>query len=132
MTASPDAVRLAGVLACAAASKLGTDIVAMDVSEPLAITDVFLLVSASNERQVGAIVDIIDDVARRVGERVVRREGEAEGHWVLLDLLDVIVHVMLEDDRRLYALERIWKDTPRLDLDLDAPLPPVIDGGGPS
>ena len=128
MSASPDAVRLAGVLASAAASKLGTDIVAMDVSEPLAITDVFLLVSAANERQVGAIVDIIDDVAQRVGQRVVRREGEAEGHWVLLDLIDVIVHVMMEEDRRLYALERIWKDTPRIEVDLDAPLPPPLDG----
>ena len=128
MSASPDAVRLAGVLASAAASKLGTDIVAMDVSEPLAITDVFLLVSAANERQVGAIVDIIDDVAQRVGQRVVRREGEAEGHWVLLDLIDVIVHVMMEEDRRLYALERIWKDTPRIEVDLDAPLPPALDG----
>ena len=124
MTASPDAVRLTGVLASAAASKLGTDIVAMDVSVPLAITDVFLLVTAANDRQVGAIVDIIDDVAHRVGHRVVRREGEAEGHWVLLDLLDVIVHVMQPDDRSLYALERIWKDVPRLELDLDAPLPP--------
>jgi len=128
VSASPDAVRLAGVLASAAASKLGTDIVAMDVSEPLAITDVFLLVSAANERQVGAIVDIIDDVAQRVGQRVVRREGEAEGHWVLLDLIDVIVHVMMEEDRRLYALERIWKDTPRIEVDLDAPLPPALDG----
>ena len=125
MTASPDAVRLAGVLACAAASKLGTDIMALDVSESLAITDVFLLISAANERQVGAIVDIIDDVAHRVGERVVRREGESEGHWVLLDLIDVIVHVMDTEDRQLYSLERIWKDAPRLELDLDAPLPPA-------
>jgi len=125
VTASPDAVRLAGVLACAAASKLGTDIMALDVSESLAITDVFLLISAANERQVGAIVDIIDDVAHRVGERVVRREGESEGHWVLLDLIDVIVHVMDTEDRQLYSLERIWKDAPRLELDLDAPLPPA-------
>jgi len=127
VTASPDAVRLAGVLACAAASKLGTDIMALDVSESLAITDVFLLISAANERQVGAIVDIIDDVAHRVGERVVRREGESEGHWVLLDLIDVIVHVMDTEDRQLYSLERIWKDAPRLELDLDAPLPPASD-----
>lgn len=128
MSAAPHAVQLAGLLACAAADKLGHDIVALDVSEPLAIADVFLLVTAGNDRQVGAIVDMIDDVAHRVGERVVRREGETEAHWVLLDLVDVVVHVMLEDDRHLYALERIWKDAPRLELDLDAPLPPEPDG----
>lgn len=119
MTATPHAVELTGVLARAAADKLGTDIVALDVSEPLAITDVFLLVSAANERQVGAIVDSVDEIARSVGARVVRREGEAEARWVLLDLIDVVVHVMLAQDRQLYALERIWKDAPRLALDVD-------------
>ncbi|MCL2783583.1 MAG: ribosome silencing factor [Propionibacteriaceae bacterium] len=126
MSATKQAVRLANVLARAAAEKLGADIIAMDVSEPLAITDVFVLVTASNERQVGAIVDMIDDVAARVGQRVVRREGEGESRWVLLDLLDVIVHIMQPDDRQLYSLERIWRDAPRLDLDLDAPLPPAL------
>lgn len=126
MSATKQAVRLANVLARAAAEKLGADIIAMDVSEPLAITDVFVLVTASNERQVGAIVDMIDDVAARVGQRVVRREGEDESRWVLLDLLDVIVHIMQPDDRQLYSLERIWRDAPRLDLDLDAPLPPAL------
>jgi len=123
VSATEQAKWLANVMACAAAEKLGTDIIAMDVSERLAITDVFVLVSASNDRQVGAIVDMIDDVAARVGLRVVRREGEAEARWVLLDLGDVIVHVMQLEDRQMYSLERIWRDAPRLDLDLDAPLP---------
>jgi len=106
-------------MALAASNKLGQDIVAMDVSRPLAITDIFLLVSASNERQVGAIVDAIDEAAAGMGLRVVRREGESEHRWVLLDLVDVVVHIMLKDERQLYSLERIWKDTPRIEVDLE-------------
>lgn len=117
MSATEHAVALARVLAQAASGKLGTDIVALDVSEQLAITDVFLVVSAGNERQAGAIVDAVDDVAAELGEKVMRREGEGDSHWVLLDLIDVIVHVMLVDDRQLYSLERLWKDAPRIEID---------------
>lgn len=117
MSATEHAAQLARALAQAASDKFGSDMVALDVSEPLAITDVFLLVSAANERQVGAIVDAVDEVAALLGEKVVRREGESDGHWVLLDLIDVIVHVMLVDDRRLYSLERLWKDAPRIEID---------------
>jgi len=116
VSASAAAVQLAGVLADAAAGKLGTDILGLDVSVPLAITDVFLLVTANNDRQVGAVVDAIDEAAHGAGQRVLRREGETEAHWVLLDLGDVVVHVMQPGDRTLYALERIWRDAPRLEL----------------
>jgi len=119
VSATPHAVELTGGLARAASSKLGRDIVALDVSRSLAIADVFLIVTAGNERQAGAIVDAIDLAAGLAGERVLRREGEAEAKWILLDLADVVVHVMSVEDRELYALERIWKDAPRLDLDLD-------------
>ncbi|MCL2652420.1 MAG: ribosome silencing factor [Propionibacteriaceae bacterium] len=119
MSATPHAVELTGVLARAASSKLGRDIVALDVSRSLAIADIFLIVTAGNERQAGAIVDVIDEAAGLSGERVLRREGEAEAKWILLDLADVVVHVMSVEDRELYALERIWKDAPRLDLDLE-------------
>jgi len=119
VTATEHATSLAKSLATAAADKLGQDIVAMDVSAPLAITDVFLLISATNERQVGAIVDAVDDTAAMLHVPVIRREGEHESHWVLLDLNDVVVHVMLRDDRANYSLERIWKDAPRLVLDID-------------
>ena len=100
-----------------ASSKLGSDIVALDVSAALAITDVFLLVTAANERQVGAIVDAIDEAAPGLGASVLRREGEREHRWVLLDLNDVIVHIMAKEDRQLYSLERIWKDVPHLFTD---------------
>ena len=126
MSATEEAVRLASVLARAAAEKLGTDIVALDVSQPLAITDIFLLVSAANERQVGAIVDLLDEVASRVGEPVLRREGNDENRWVLLDLGDVVAHIMQPDDRQLYSLERLWKDAPRISLDEDIALPPGL------
>ena len=119
MTATVHATGLAQQLAQAAAGKLGRDIVALDVSAPLAITDVFLLVSAANERQVGAIVDAIDEAAVQLRQPILRREGENEGHWVLLDLNDVVVHVMLATDRANYSLERIWKDAPKVPLDLD-------------
>jgi len=117
VTATEHATRLAGALAQAASVKLGIDIVALDVSAALAITDVFLLVSAANERQVGAIVDAIDEAATGFGVPVTRREGEHERRWVLLDLNDVIVHIMMADDRQMYSLERIWKDAPRVVLE---------------
>ena len=119
MTATTHATSLAQSLAQAAAGKLGQDIVALDVSAPLAITDVFLLVTAANERQVGAIVDAIDEAAALLHVPVLRREGEQESHWVLLDLNDVVVHVMLAPDRANYSLERIWKDAPKVALNLD-------------
>jgi len=128
VSATNQAVRLSNVLAGAAAAKLGADIVAMDVSEPLGIADVFLLVTASNDRQASAIVDMIDEVATGVGEQVLRREGDDDFRWVLLDLGDVVVHVMLPDERALYSLERIWKDAPRLPLDAEAGLPAGLVG----
>jgi len=119
VTATPHAVELTGVLARAASSKLGRDIIALDVSRSLAIADIFLIVTAGNERQAGAIVDAIDEAVGLSGERILRREGESEAQWILLDLADVVVHVMSVEYRGLYALERIWKDAPRLDLVFD-------------
>lgn len=128
MSASEQAMHLANLLACAAAAKLGSDIIAFDVSESLAITDVFVLVTANNDRQVLAVVDMVDEVANQVGEPVLRREGEIDKRWVLLDLADVVVHVMQPEERQLYRLERIWQDAPRLQLDLAAPLPTGLVG----
>ena len=119
MTATEHALELTRVAAEAAADKLGTDIVAFDVSEQLAITDVFLVVTASNERQVGAIVDGVEEALRGVGEKPVRREGDREQRWVLLDYLDLVVHIQHADERRFYALERLWQDTPGIRLGLD-------------
>ena len=116
MTATSRAVELAGIAAEAAADKLASDIIAYDVSEQLVITDVFLLCSAANDRQVRAIVDEIEDKLRKAGVRPVRREGEREGRWVLLDYLDIVVHVQHAEERTFYGLERLWKDCPRIEL----------------
>ena len=116
VTATSRAVELAGIAAEAAADKLASDIIAYDVSEQLVITDVFLLCSAANDRQVRAIVDEIEDKLRKAGVRPVRREGEREGRWVLLDYLDIVVHVQHAEERTFYGLERLWKDCPRIEL----------------
>ncbi|SDI32738.1 ribosome-associated protein [Sinosporangium album] len=117
MTASERAVQLIQVAAEAAADKLADDILAYDVSDQLVITDAFLLCSAANDRQVRAIVDEIEDRLRiEADAKPVRREGEREGRWVLLDYIDIVVHVQHEDDRTFYALERLWKDCPSISL----------------
>ena len=116
MTATERAVELLEIAAVAAADKLATDIIAYDVGEQLVITDAFLLCSASNDRQVRAIVDEIEDKLRRVGAKPVRREGEREGRWVLLDYIDVVIHVQHTEERMFYGLERLWKDCPRIPL----------------
>jgi ribosome-associated protein len=116
VTATDRAVELIEIAALAAADKLATDIIAYDVSEQLVITDAFLLCSGSNDRQVRAIVDEIELKLRQAGAKQVRREGEREGRWVLLDYLDIVVHVQHAEERQYYMLERIWKDCPRIPL----------------
>jgi ribosome-associated protein len=114
VTASDQARRLALVAAQAAADKLARDIVLIDVSERLVITDVFVIASAPSERQVEAIVGEVELKLREQGTKPVRREGEREGRWVLLDYVDVVVHVQHAEERTYYALERLWKDCPRV------------------
>ncbi|MGI5164223.1 ribosome silencing factor [Spirillospora sp. CA-253888] len=117
MTASDRAAQLVRIAAEAAGDKLADDILAYDVSDQLVITDAFVLCSASNDRQVRAIVDEIEKRLRDEADaKPVRREGERDGRWVLLDYIDVIVHVQHEEERVYYALERLWKDCPVIDL----------------
>ncbi|MET8139696.1 ribosome silencing factor [Sphaerisporangium sp. NPDC005288] len=117
MTASERSRQLVQLAAEAAAEKLADDIIAYDVSDQLVITDAFVLCSASNDRQVRAIVDEIEERLRiEAHAKPVRREGEREGRWVLLDYLDIVVHVQHEEDRTFYALERLWKDCPSIAL----------------
>jgi ribosome-associated protein len=116
VTATDRAAELIRAAAEAASDKLAEDIVAFDVSEQLIITDAFLLCSAGNERQVRAIVEEIEDRLRELGAKPVRREGEREARWVLLDYTDVVIHVQHEEERQFYALERLWRDCPLVDL----------------
>ena len=120
MTASDRATQLVQIAADAAAEKLAENIIAYDVSEQLIITDAFLLCSAANDRQVRSIVDEIEKRLREEADaKPIRREGEREGRWVLLDYADIIVHIQHEEDRVYYALERLWKDCPALPLPED-------------
>jgi len=116
MTATDHAVELVHTAARAAADKLATDLLAFDVSEQLAITDAFLLASGANDRQVKAIVDEIEDKLREIGAKPVRREGERDGRWVLIDYGEIVVHVQHVEERQFYALERLWRDCPTIDL----------------
>ncbi len=116
MTATEQAVSMAQVAAAAAADKKATDIVALDVSEALVITDVFVLCTGANEPQVGAIVDEVERRLREAGHKPLRREGERQQRWVLLDFIDIVVHVQQEEERVHYALERLWKDCPVIPL----------------
>jgi ribosome-associated protein len=119
VTASDRATELALAAARAAAEKLARDIVAIDVSAHLVITDVFLLASAANERQVGAVVDEIEARLAKAGAKPVRREGERDGRWVLLDYVDIVVHVQRSEERAFYGLDRLWKDCPVIPLPAD-------------
>jgi len=116
VTATRHARELSAAAAAAAADKLAGDIVAFDVSEQLVITDVFVICSAANDRQVRSVVDAVEERLLQLGAKPVRREGEREARWVLLDFVDIVVHVQHQDERAFYALERIWSDCPVLPL----------------
>jgi ribosome-associated protein len=111
---SERARELALTAAQAAADKKAQDIVIIDVAEQIVITDAFLIASAPNERQVQAIVDAIEEKLVALPEKAkpVRREGERSGRWVLLDYVDVVVHVQHAEEREFYSLDRLWKDCP--------------------
>lgn len=105
--------------AAAAAEKQAENILAVDVAERIGLTDAFLIASAPTERQVNAIVDEIEDVLREDHDlKPLRREGRAEGRWVLLDFGHFVVHVQHDEERAFYALDRLWKDSPVIDLEL--------------
>ena len=120
MTASDHARELVRIAAHAADSKQGEDLVALDVSGPLPLTDVFLLASGRNERNVLAIAAEVEDKLNEAGVKTLRREGRAEGRWVLLDFGDLVVHVFHEQERVYYGLERLWKDCPVVQIEVAA------------
>lgn len=118
MTASANAIKLTNIAANAAADKLAENIVALDVTELMPLTDVFLLASGRNERQVVSIADEIEEKMLEAGFKMLRREGKTQARWILLDFGDVICHVMHEEDRMYYSLERLWKDSPVVKLEI--------------
>lgn len=120
MPASDQSLALVRIAARAASDKLANDIVAVDVSERLALTDAFLVCSAPSDRQVQAIVDGVEGALRDEDVKPARREGASGNRWVLLDFVDLVVHVMHNDEREFYGLERLWRDCPLIDLELPA------------
>lgn len=120
MSASEESIELARIAGQAAADKLAGDVIALDVSEQLVITDIFLVCSGTSERQVSGIVDGIEEALLKTSQRKpIRREGERDARWVLLDYGDIVVHVQHAEDRAFYALERLWREAPVIDLELD-------------
>jgi ribosome-associated protein len=110
---------MATIAAKAAAAKLAEDVVVIDVSGQLVITDCFVIASGANDRQVNAIVDEVEEKMRRAGYKPARREGTREGRWTLLDYIDIVVHVQHEDERNFYALDRLWRDCPIIAVNLE-------------
>ena len=129
MTATDEALAVARVAVAAAADKKAQDIVVLDVSDQLAITDCFVIASAPNERQVQAVVDQVEEKLREHGTKPTRREGAREGRWVLLDFVDVVVHVQHTEERGFYGLDRLWKDCPRVRFP-EAEVAPTDDEAG--
>ena len=121
MTASERARDLLQLAVEAADSKAGTELVALDVSGPLPLADIFLLASGNSERNVIAIAAEIEDKLNQAGCKTLRREGRSEGRWILLDFGDLVVHVFHQEDRTYYALERLWKDCPTVPFELPVP-----------
>lgn len=126
MTADPRSVELTVLAARAAADKKARQVIALDVSERLVLTDVFVVTSGASERQVRAIVDGVEEAMHGAGVKALRKEGVSEARWVLLDYGDIVVHVQHDEDREFYALERLWKDCPVVELPED-----VLRAAGP-
>lgn len=117
MADSRDSLQAASAAASAAADKQGERIVVLDVRELIVITDYFVICSGSSDRQVRTIIDAVEESLRADDRRPVRREGEIDAHWMLLDYVDVVVHVFGEEERDYYDLERLWSDAPRVAWD---------------
>jgi ribosome-associated protein len=111
---NPESREVAVAAARAASDKQAGDIVVLDVREPIVITDYFVIASAASDRQVKTVAEEVEHALKELGARPVRREGDAESRWMLLDYFDVIVHVMRADMRDRYDLETLWGDAPRV------------------
>ena len=116
MAASKRVIEEAQIAAQAIADKLGTDIVAIDMTDQLVLSEVFLIATGQNDRQIDAIVDSVLEKLAQIGEKPLRREGA--GEWVLLDYSDLVVHIQSKELRNYYMLERLWNDCPRIELNV--------------
>ncbi|MEI6407695.1 MAG: ribosome silencing factor [Actinomycetes bacterium] len=121
MAASEQVKKITQIAAQAIADKLGTDIVALDMTEQMVLSEVFLIASAQSERQVDAIADGVFEALAKIGEKPIRKEGK--GAWVLLDYSDLVVHIQTQELRSYYMLDRLWNDCARIPFQiLEAPV----------
>ena len=116
MPASTSVIDLTQVAARAVAEKLGTEMIALDLSDQMVLSEVFLIATGANVRQVDSIADFVEEKLREIGEKPARREGTEE--WVLLDYSDLVVHIQSTTLRNYYMLDRLWNDCPRIELDV--------------
>ncbi|GAA1692188.1 ribosome silencing factor [Microbacterium sediminicola] len=121
MTASENSRQMLAIAAAAAEATGAEDLVALDVSEPLPLVDIFLLATGRSERNVAAIADEIEEKLLEAGHKRLRREGRNESRWVLLDFGDLVAHVFHEQERAFYGLERLWKDCPVVPIESTQP-----------
>jgi ribosome-associated protein len=98
------------------ADKKAMDVVVLDMADASSITDYFLICSGGSQRQVQAIADAIGEQLKQAGITSLGVEGYREGHWILMDYGDVIVHVFSQETREFYDLERLWANAPKIDL----------------
>lgn len=111
-------LELTKIAAAALADKLGTEIVAIDLSEQLVLNQVFLLVTGNNEPQLQSLSDEVQRKLAEAGEKPARKEGSSS--WILLDYTDLVVHIQSVELRNYYMLDRLWNDCPKIDLNMDA------------
>ena len=109
-----DGREIAVTAARAAAAKQAADVTILDVHGLIVITDYFVIASGETDRQVKTILEEVERAVRELGEKPIRREGDADSGWALLDYIDVVVHVFAQEEREYYDLERLWRDAPRL------------------
>jgi ribosome-associated protein len=119
MTLSPE--RLATTIAAHAADRKAIDIVALDLRQVAGYTDFFVICSGNTDRQTKAIHDAIHQGLKKNQGLLPRRvEGVSEARWILMDYLDVVVHVFTPETRDFYRMESLWGDVPRRDFDPEA------------
>jgi ribosome-associated protein len=116
MPASNACVERTQIAARAAADKFGTELIALDLSEQSVLSEVFLIVTATNTKMVDSIADEVEEKLRLAGDKPMRREGTAE--WILLDYSDLVVHIQSSELRRYYMLDRLWNDCPKIELEV--------------
>ena len=116
MPASKSVIELTQIAARAAADKFGDEMVAVDLSDQMVLSEVFLIITGQNKPMLQSIADEVEEKLRQVGEKPARREGTDE--WILLDYSDLVVHIQSKELRGYYMLDRLWNDCPTIELDV--------------